>query len=150
MNELVINYHSSKAHKILLLLVGGYITLFGLYQCVMYALANSFAGDFYMMLGVVVLGVILILNATLWAPKPILIMSAASLYINLPNQKGAYLTEWENITEISIGLSYLKVSESDNKTYNIDLSELKYSDLREVKSRIIELCEAKSISYKND
>lgn len=150
MNELVINYHSSKTQKILLLIVGGYVALFGLYQCVMYALSNSFAGDFFMMLAAVVLGVILILNVTLWAPKPILVMNVDSLYINMPNQKGSYQSEWVNVAEISIGVSYLKFSEVDSKTYNIDLSELKYSDLREVKSRVIEICESKNIPYKND
>lgn len=150
MNELVINYHSSKTQKILSLVIGGYITLFGLYQCVMYALSNSFAGDFFMMLVAVVLGIILILNVTLWAPKPILIMNTESIYINMPNQKGSYQSEWANVEDVSIGISYLKMSETDTKIYNLDLSELKYSDLREVKTRVIEICESKNIPYKND
>ena len=150
MNELIINYNSSKTQKILLLVIGGYITLFGMYQCVMYALANAFAGDFYMTLAAVVLGIILILNVTLWASKPIFRMNSEQIYVHMLNQKTTYQSDWINVKEVSIGISYLKMSETDGKEYNVDLSELRYADLKEVKSRVIELCESKSIPYKND
>lgn len=150
MNELIINYNYSKSQKILSLIIGGYVALYGLYQCVMLALANAFTVDFYLALAAVVLGAILILNVTLWAAKPIFRMNSDMLYAHVPQQKTTYQSEWINIREVGIGVSYLKMLETDGKEYSVDLNGLKYSDLKDVKSRVIELCESKNIPYRND
>ena len=42
------------------------------------------------------------------------------------------------------------MAETDGKQYTVDISGLKYDDLKKVKSQIIEICESKSIPYKND
>lgn len=150
MNELEINYGFSKSRKGLLLAVGGYFALYGLYQGVMLALANLLNMDFYMAVIAVILGAMLILSVTLWAPKPMFKVDTESIYINMPAQKTVYTAEWIAIKELSIGISYLIFAETDGKSYNVDISSLKYNDLKDVKSKIIEICEAKSIPYRND
>lgn len=150
MNELIINYNYSKSQKVLSLIIGGYIVIFGLYLCVMQALANTFAVDFYLALAAVVLGAVLVLNVTLWAAKPIFQMNSDMLYAHMPQQKTTYQSEWINIREVGIGVSYLKMLETDGKEYTVDLAGLKYTDLKDVKSQVIELCESKSIPYRND
>lgn len=150
MGELIIDYNNSKLQKFLSLIVGGYSALFGLYICVKLAMSNTLAFDFYAGLAVVVLGIILILNVTVWAAKPILKIDANAVYVKMPDQKSVYLSEWINIKEVAFGISYLKMAETDGKTYTVDISGLKYNDLKNVKSLIVELCEAKNIPYKND
>lgn len=150
MNEYVINYNDSKSQKTLFFIVGGYAILLGLYQSVMQALANTFTFDFFAALVLVVLGAILILNATIWAARPIFIMNSDNIYVKMPNQKSVYKAEWISIREIALGISYLKMLETDGKQYTVDISGLKYDDLKKVKSQIIEICESKSIPYKND
>ncbi len=150
MGELVINYNNSKSQKFLCLIAGGYIALFGLYRCVDLAISNLLTFDFYLALIAIILGAILILNVTIWAAKPILKLNTDSIYIKMPDQKTTYLSEWINIKDIAFGISYLKIAETDGKTYTVDISALKYNDLKTVKGRIVELCESKNISYKND
>lgn len=150
MTESVINYNNSKGQKNLCFLVGGYAALFGLYLAVNQALSNTFSFDFFASLILIVLGAILILNASVWAARPILIMNWNSIYVKMPNQKSIYRAEWVNITGIALGIYYLKMSETDGKQYLVDISGLKYDDLKNVKSQIIEICESKSIPYKND
>lgn len=150
MNEYVINYNDSKSQKILSLIVGGYAVLLGFYQAIVQALNNTFTFDFFTALVLIILGIILILNVTVWAARPIFIMNLESIYVKMPDQKSVYKAEWISIREISLGVSYLKMAETDGKQYTVDISGLKYDDLKKVKSQIIEICESKSIPYKND
>lgn len=150
MNELVINYNSSKGKKLLSIIAGGYFVLYGIYVCVMQALAKIFALDFYLGLIGVVLGTILVLSVTLWASKPLFRMDSESIYVNMPGINTVYQVNWIDVKEVAIGLNYLKFAETDGKDYTVQIGGLKYDDLKEVKSRIIELCEAKNIPYRND
>lgn len=150
MGELIINYNKSKSQKFLSLIAGGYMVLFGLYRSLDLAINNEFTFDFYIGLAAIVLGAILVLNVTVWAAKPILELNSDFIYVKMPDQKSIYRSEWIAIKEVSFGVSYLKMDETDGKSYNVDISGLKYSDLKIVKSRIVEICESKNIPYKND
>lgn len=150
MNELIINYGYSKSQKILPLLAGGYFALYGFYQCVVLALNNSYTFNFYIALAGIILGIILILSVTLWKQLPLFKMNSESIYINMPDVKSVYTANWIDIKEVGIGISYFKFTETDGKIYNIDISGLKYNDLKHVKSEIVEICESKNIPYRND
>lgn len=150
MNDYVINYNDSKGQKILSLVVGGYAFLLGFYQAVLQAVNNTFAFEFFAALVLIILATILILNVTIWAARPIFRMNLESIYVKMPNQKSVYKAEWISIREISLGVSYLKMLETDGKQYTVDISGLKYDDLKKVKSQILEICESKGIPYKND
>jgi len=116
----------------------------------MQALAGLYGLDFYLALAGAVLGMVLVLNATLWESKPIFKMNQESIYVNMPGQKNAYMVDWLSVKEVGIGLSYIKFSETDGKNYTVDISGLKYSDLKDVKSGVVEICESKNIPYRND
>ena len=150
MNEYVINYNDSKSQKTLSFIIGGYAVLYGLYQSVMQALNNTFTFDFFAALALIVFGVILILNVTVWAARPIFIMNSDRIYVKMPDQKSVSRAEWISMRAIALGVSYLKMLETDGKQYTVDISGLKYNDLKNVKSQIIEICESKNIPYKND
>ncbi len=150
MDTLEINYGPSPSKKILQSVIGGYFALYGLYHCVLMALANTYNLNFYLALAAIILGAILILSVTLWAAKPMFRMDSESIYVNMPVQKSVYTAEWIAIKEIGIGVSYLVFAETDGKSYQVDISGLKYNDLKMVKSKIIEICESKNIPYKND
>lgn len=150
MNEIIINYNDSKTQKMLSLLVGGYASLFGLYQAVLQALDGIFSFDFFIAVILIVLGGILILNVTVWVSRPILELNSNRIYVNIANQKTVYRADWISVREVSLGISYLKILETDGKQYTVDLSGLKYEDLKKVKGLIVEFCESKSIPYKKD
>lgn len=150
MDELVINYNQSKSNQVFCVIIGTYIVLFGLYGAIKLALGNLFDLDFYLNVIAIVLGLILILRVTLWKSKPILQLDSNSLFVRMPEEKTTYQSKWLNIKEIAFGISYLKILETDGKIYNVDISSLKYNDLKNVKSQIMEYCETKNIPYKND
>lgn len=150
MNNIIINYNESKTKDLLLTIIGGYVSLFGLYESVKLAIDKSYSLDFYLSLVALVLGVVLVLCGAIWNSKPIFKLDSEQLYVKMPNQKSTYTTPWINVKEVGIGISYLKLSETDGKIYTVDISGLKYSDLKIVKSQIIEYCESKNIPYRND
>ncbi|MEN9918534.1 MAG: hypothetical protein RL662_970 [Bacteroidota bacterium] len=150
MNELEINYSYTKTQKLFYLVVGAYISLYGMYKCVLLALANTLSIEFYLALTALILGVIQILAVTLWVSKPIFRVDSESIYVNMVNLKSVYTAHWIDIKEVGLGISYLKFTETNGKAYQVDISELKYNDLKSVKSKIIEFCESKRIPYRND
>lgn len=150
MNELVISYSYPKGQRILSLICGGYFTIYGLYRSVLLALNKDFSVQFYLVLIAAVLGLILILSVSLLKAKPLVKIDSENIYIHMPNSKSVYTESWSSIIEVSIGISYLKFAEDDGHTYTVDISGLKYTDLKNVKSKIIEICESKTIPYKND
>jgi len=150
MDEIIIDYKKNRGQKVLSIIIGVYIVLFGGYHGVILAADNRFDVNFYLAVVAVVLGIILILKVTLFAPKPVFRMNSEMIYSNVASKPTVFKTNWGNIKNVAIGLSYLRITETGEKEYNVGLSELKYADMKDIKSRIIEYCEAKLISYQND
>ena len=76
-------------------------------------------------------------------------MNNEFIEVNLP-QKDVLRKEWNEIRDVGIGISYVTLKDVNSKQYDVDLSLLKYSDLKDVKSKIIEICENKNIPFKNN
>lgn len=150
MDRIIINYKYSKNQKMLSIIVGLYTLLYTGYNLIALTIDKVYNINFYIAILGVVLGLVLILKVTIFSAKPIFIMDAEEIYSKAGVKKNIFQTKWESIRKVAIGLSYLKITEVGGKLTEVDLSELKYSDLKEIKSRIIELCEAKMISYEND
>lgn len=150
MNEIVINYKENKGQKILSFIVGIYLIVVGGYFAVSFLIEKVYDVHFILGLIAVIFGLALILKVTLFAPKPVFMMNSETIYSNVATKPQIFKTDWTNIKNVAIGLSYLRITETTGKEYNVDLSQLKYSDLKDIKSRIIEYCEAKVISYQND
>lgn len=150
MNELVINYGDSKTKKIINIVIGAYFAGFSLYFLVVEWLAKLYGLTFFCALIGLLFGLVLVLGSTLLTAKPILKIDNTALYSNLSSEKGQSTIEWAGVSEMNIGVSYLIFIMNGQKQQKIDLSGLLYRDLKEVKSKAIEICEFKNIPYKND
>lgn len=149
MNDLVINYSISKNIKALAIISGIYLLGISAGVSVLQALENKYTLFFFAGLAGVVLGIILILSVTVWQTKPVIEINNEQFHIHLPKQRIDGAIFWENVTQLGIGLSYLTMQTNTGKNYKIDLENLKYTDLRAVKTKLIEICEAKGIPYSN-
>jgi len=149
MNDLIINYNPKNALRSLSLIVSGCSILFSFYICIKEALVSNYSYTFYCAILLIVISVVLLLYLTLWQPKPLLIINNSIFVANFPGRNVISL-DWDNVKELGIGVSYLVFKTKDSKQYEIDLGVVKYDDLKNIKSRIIELCEEKSIPFHNN
>lgn len=148
MNELIISYTDSKTKKIIKIIVGIYFTAFTLYFVVIQLLAKQYNTLFVFALIGFVLGIAIVLANTVMGSKPLVKIDNSAIVSNLPSQSGEIA--WADVTEMNIGMSYLLFIMNGQKQRKIDFSDLKYKDLKEVKSKAAEICEFKNIPYKND
>ena len=148
MDELIIEYSISKRSKIMSILSGIYLSAISVTLAVWQVINKSYAFVFYASVVGLVLGVISILIVTIWQSKRTIIINNDELNINLPNQRINGTIMWNSVSQVGIGLSYITVI-TDETNYKIDLEDLMYSDLKKIKSKLIEVCEAKSIPFNN-
>lgn len=149
MNELQIDYKNKGALRIFSLIVSGYSLLLSLVLCIKSALVKNYDLWFFCVLGLAVLSIVLILSLTIWQSKPILFINSESMTFNMKG-KDTFVIDWAEIQQITIGISSLTITIASSKQVAVDLAELKYSDLKAVKSKIIELCENKNILFHNN
>ena len=149
MNELSVNYASKGFSKYLAIAVSLYSILLSLYLCITQALIPNYNFLFWGALILIVISVVLLLNLTVWQPKPIFIINQEYFTANIEGQNNVSI-EWDKVAEVGIGISSLMFKTTDSKQYEIDLVKLKYNDLKEVKSKTIELCENKNIAFRNN
>ena len=91
---------------------------------------------------------LLLLMVTVWQSKLIVEIDGESIRINLPNQHIDGTVWWESVSEVGIGLSFITLATAE-KNYKIDFGNLKYNEIKEIKSKMIEICESKSIPFGN-
>lgn len=148
MNDLIVAYSLSKKIKITSLVAGIFLTMLSVGIAVQQTLASKFS--FFFVVGVLgaLIGVVLILIVVYHPDELQLEINNEHFRIKLPKQRIDGLIEWENVTQVGIGLSYLVLT-TQGKTYKIDLGNLKYNDIKLIKTKLLEICEAKSIAYSN-
>lgn len=56
--------------------------------------------------------------------------------------------EWGQIKNVAIGGGHLKITTTSELF--LDLSSIKHSDINRIKSKIVEICETKGITFHND
>jgi len=149
MNEFVISYNKSKSGQVIGLLAGAYLTIFFLYYVIIKIMASLFDFTFYLYALGAILGIFLVLQNTLLKNKFFLRIDNNSLSLNIPSQSNS-LIEWTNVSQVNLGVSYVIFLLNGQKQMKVDLSALTYNDLKNTKSKIIEVCEYKNIPYKND
>jgi hypothetical protein len=149
MNELAINYGISKRLKIISLIAGSYLGALSIGVSIFRITQHKI--DFYFYAGIIgiLLAVLLILTVTMLQHNLQIIIDNEAFRLDLPAQKVKGSILWESVTKVGIGLSYLTMQTNIGKNYKIDLENLKYKDLRDIKTRLIEICEAKKIPYSN-
>lgn len=143
MDDLIINYGlPSKGVKWFSIIFASLVMIGGVAICVMEDAYNLrfFLGLFYALIGV-----IHILRNTVWQSTPILQITNNTI------ETKKIKIDWTTVSKINIGLAYIVfLTNGEQKQQKLDLSELLYKDIRDVKSKIIELCEHKNIPYHND
>ncbi|HBG40028.1 hypothetical protein [Limibacterium fermenti] len=149
MNELEIRYSISKKLKAASLLCGVYLLCISAGVSIFQVIAKDYSFFFFAGIAGIVIAAIMILSVTLWQSKPLIVIDNDSFRLHLPKQRIDGAIEWEKVTYLGIGLSYLTMTTSDSKNFKIDLENLKYIDLRNIKTKLIEICEAKNIPYGN-
>lgn len=148
MNDLRIEYTNPPAQRYFIIFSAVVFAIAGLYIAIREVLAGLYSMSFYIGVLIAILAVILVLMFTLWRDKPLLIINSEVIETNFKNQKAIPAVNWNSITEMGLGISFIKIT-TENKSYAIDLASLKYSDLKNAKSCIIEYCESKNIPYHN-
>lgn len=149
MNDLEINYSISKNIKLISVLAGLYLFGISVGVTIFQAMSKNYTFFFYAGLVGVIIGIILILSVTTWQSKPVIVIDSDQFRVHLPKQRINGTIDWVNVTQIGIGLSYITMATNENKNYKIDLENLKYADLRAIKTKLIEISEAKGIPYHN-
>ena len=150
MDELLIDYGISKGKKITNIIIGSYLLLFCLYFSVIEGVAQRFSVLFFCAIVGLVLAAILILSSTLWLPAPILKINNDIVESNPATQK-SITVNWVNVSNVNIGVSYITFHiNGGQKQQIIDLSSIIYKDVKDIKSKIVELCEYKNIPFHND
>ena len=150
MPQLSIDYsNKGGAMKYIVLFFSIYAGLFALYVSAKEAMAGSYGFWFVCSSILVVLSLIVILVLVLKKEKPLVVINNESIVFNLDRKK-TVVCLWADIKEIKIGISSVKIElNSLSKPIDTDLSMLKYNDLKEVKSLLIELCENREIPFSN-
>lgn len=150
MDELLISYNPDKKKKIVGTVIAIYLACFCGYFSIHEAINNRFDILFFTALIGLVLSITLVLIYVFSTPKPVFRVNINQIDFNPPHQKGM-ATEWININQVSFGPSYVifKIN-GGKKELKIDLSYVLYKDVKDIKAKIIELCEYKNIPYSND
>ncbi|MDL2303697.1 hypothetical protein LJC28_04815, partial [Dysgonomonas sp. OttesenSCG-928-D17] len=150
MDELDLNYGISKGQKITNLIFSLYFAIFGLYILITQTAISNYGLLFFAGAICFIFAAIMMLLNTLWLPASILKINKEVVEAHLPKQKTITI-EWVSVSSVNIGPGYLVfLVNGGQKQRKIELAELKYSDVMTVKSKVIELCEHKNISYHND
>lgn len=151
MNEFIVTGNKSKAARILAIVSGGYFTVFCLYFLIMELMAtpSRFELLFFASLIGALLGITLLLRGILSRSGALVTIDSNTINVHLP-KRDPVIIEWVNVSEATFGVSYVVFLLNGQKEQRIDLSHLVYTDMRNTKNKIIELCEHKNIPYKND
>ena len=149
MNELHIDYNKRGYKENLASVVISYAGLVSLYMSAERAFQSDYNVIFFVSLLLFIFCVIYVLLFVVRKPKPLLVFNSESFSTNLPGLKPLSI-QWQGVIEMGIGVSYLIFKTKDSKQYKVELGQFKYDDLKEIKTRVIELCENKDIPFHNE
>ncbi|MDR1809466.1 MAG: hypothetical protein LBR34_03555 [Prevotella sp.] len=142
-------FHVKTTRRNIVLAVLLYAAVVGLAGIFQHLLTGVLDAWFYVFAGLVLLSAAALLALTLFKPAPLIYVTGETMRFGI-DRKISY--RWENIKEVSIGISSLKIEltgAGGGKTGYIDLGKIKYNDIKALKSRIIEICEHRKIPFRN-
>ncbi|MFV0467321.1 MAG: hypothetical protein ACK5MK_00145 [Dysgonomonas sp.] len=148
MSSIKIEYTYASGLRYFIVLTSVVYLILGLYLTITSVISGTYGFLFYASFISTILAMMLFLYFTFWKHKPLIEIDPEAIKSNLSGQNDIPSIPWIDIKEMGIGLGYLQIT-TEKKIYNIDLSSIKYSDLRNIKSSVIELCESKTIPYHN-
>ena len=112
-------------------------------------IASNYAFLFYVGICGIILGVVGIYLFLVWQGKPLLSLDENSIQIRLPGQRVVGSVDWINVTQLHIGLSDIHLRTIEGSDHELNLENLRYTDIKSVKSKLIEICETRKIPYQN-
>lgn len=150
MEELVIRKDESTAKKVINIIIGAYLSIFCLYFTTIEGIDKHFGIFFILALIGFILAITLVLSNTLWANEYLLKVDNNIFETNPHKQKKAHI-EWVKVSKVKLGNSYIIFELNGGvKQQRVDLAFLTYTDLLNIKTRLIDLCEHKKIPFQND
>jgi hypothetical protein len=148
MEELEFNY--AKGNRVTNIIVFSLFAVYTAYSCIQHALIKNFGVLFFIPLALFLIAVFFILRNTIWLPAPVLKINNEFIISHSPHNKN-FTVDWVNVSSVNIGPGYIIFMLSGGqKQKKLELLSLRYGDLLEAKSKVIEICEHKNIPYHND
>lgn len=153
MNELIVDYgnkQKSKFNYLLSLIIG--IAFFLFASFILIREKSSASDSILVPISIVCIVLALLLIAVIEISnrkKNQLTINNTEINMQMVNQK--FIIEWSRVSQVNVGISYLVFSlDGGQKQQKLDLSNFLYIDLKNVKNKVLEVCEQKNIPYKND
>ena len=153
MNELIVDYgnkQKSKFNYLLSLIIG--IAFFLFASFILIREKSSASDSILVPISIVCIVLALLLIAVIEISnrkKNQLRINNTEINMQMVNQK--FIIEWSRVSQVNVGISYLVFSlDGGQKQQKLDLSNFLYIDLKNVKNKVLEVCEQKNIPYKND
>lgn len=150
MEELVVTYGQPKGNKVVFIAIGTFIMV-----CGFMVVGNQIFNKQYtlsLVSGIfnIILGLSVLIRYTIWKQHPAVKINNEIIQFDFSGNKKTSIN-WVDVSKVNIGVSYINfLLNGEQKEQKLNLSGLIYNDLKSVKSKIIELCEHKNISYNND
>lgn len=149
MDELIIGKKDHKSARMYRWVAGAFFTGYYLYMLINEIIIKSYGISFFIYAIGLCLGAILLFMNLFYAKNQMLKISNSEVNMNLDTQK--FMFEWTSVSTVSVGINYIIFAlNGGQKQQRLDLSNFTYTDLKNVKSKVFEICEQKNIAYKND
>lgn len=150
MNDLIIRYGIEQRYKRTAVFTSLFLMAISAGISILQALHQPLGFYFYLGISGILVGLITVLMFTVWSKETKIELTSQIMGFNIPSQKINGSISWENITHIGMGLSHLSLKTNANRDFKIDLENLKYADIKRIKSKIIEVCETRGITFQNE
>ncbi len=148
MNDLIINYKLPNKIKVTSLVCAAFFAILSVVISLQQVFAKEYSVMFFLGIAGILFSAILFMVVYFYKPEFKIMINNDGLTIRLRKQRIDGTIPWANVSHVGVGLYNLVITASE-KTYKLDLGSVKYNDLKAIKSKIVEICEAKSINYSN-
>lgn len=148
MNDLVIDYKLPGKIKVTSMVCSAFFAILSVVIALQQVFANKYSIMFFLGIVGILFSAVLFLMVYLYKPDFKILINNDELRIRLRKQRIDGTIPWANVSHVGVGLYNLVITASE-KTYKLDLGSVKYNDLKAIKTKLIEVCESKSINYSN-
>lgn len=148
MNDLIIDYKLPQKIKVASVVCSIFFAILSVVIALQQVFANKYSIMFFLGIVGILFSAVLFLMIYLYKPDFKIMLNNDELRIRLRKQRIDGIISWTNVSHVGVGLYHLEITASD-KTYKLDLGSVKYNDLKAIKTKLVEVCESKSINYSN-
>ncbi len=148
MNDLIIDYKLPQKIKVTSMVCSVFFAILSVVIVSQQVFANKYSIMFFLGIVGILFSAVLFLMVYLYKPDFKIMLNNDELRIRLRKQRIDGIISWANVSHLGVGLYYFEITASD-KIYKLDLGSVKYNDLKAIKTKLVEVCESKSINYSN-